>query len=449
MRTVFSFLFFIVVSGIFLAGEEVDVLGSELKIKPEIKMLPNGLKVIVLEDPSTLTFTFQVWYKVGSMDEVPGKTGISHLLEHMMFKGTHRYGPGEFSKIVSANGGQENAFTSKDYTAYFENWASGKLEISMELESDRMVNLKLVEEEFQREKAVVMEERRLRTEDDPISVLVEETVAVAYRAHPYKWPVIGWMSDIENIALDDLRDYYKRFYSPSNAVVVVVGDVDKEEVFEKAEKYFGGIPGGVLMRRVEFKEPPQRGEKRIKVRHKEARVPALFGVFHVPNGKSEESYAIKVLSMVLGEGRSSRLYKKLVFQDKNAVSVETSYDPIARGSSVLFEVFATPAVGITLEEVEKAMWDEIERIKNEGPTLEELEKAKNRVISSFIYGLDSNFYRAMLIGMLEVCGFDIDYVNTFVEKVEKVTVDDVMNVAKRYLVRDNYTVGYLVPQDTE
>jgi len=424
-----------------------SLIAASLSIKPKEYVLKNGLKVIVVEDHTTPTVTFQIWYKVGSMDETFGKTGISHLLEHMMFKGTEKYGPGMFSKIVSLNGGQENAFTSKDYTVYFENWGdSKKIDISMELESDRMVNLKLTEDEFKREKMVVMEERRLRTEDEPTSVLVEEVIAAAYRAHPYHWPIIGWMRDVENITLEDLNKHYKSYYCPNNAVMVVVGDVSGEEVCEKAEKYFGSIERCPDIKRPDFEEPEQRGEKRLIVKHSEVRIPSLFGVFLVPNGKRDDSYALRVLSLILGEGKSSRLYKRLVLDDKKAVTVETEYDPISRGSKVTFGLYIVPAPNVKLEEVESVVWEEIERIKRDGPTKEELEKAKNKVVASFIYGLDSNFYRAMLIGMLEVCGFSLDYVNSYVDRISRVTPEDIKNVAKKYLTRDNYTVGFLLPE---
>ncbi len=435
----FSFLIPIIWGGL--------VEGESLSIKTEEKILDNGLKVIVVEDHTTPTVTFQIWYRVGSMDESFGKTGISHLLEHMMFKGTDKYGPGQFSKIVASNGGQENAFTGKDYTAYFENWGSGeKIDISMELESDRMVNLKLLEDEFKREKMVVMEERRLRTEDEPVSVLVEEVMAATYRAHPYHWPIIGWMKDIENITLEDLKAHYRNYYCPNNAVIVVVGDVKAEEVFERASRYFGSIKRCDLPRRVEFEEPDSRGEKRLRVKHKEAKVPTLFGVFLTPNGKSQDSYALRVLSLILGEGKSSRLYRRLVLEEKKAVSVETEYDPIARGGKVPFSIYIVPAPNVSLDEVEGIFWQEVERIKREGLKQDELEKAKNKVIASFIYGLDSNFYRAMLIGMLEVCGFKLDYINSYVDNISKITSDDIKRVAERYLVRDNFTVGYLIPE---
>lgn len=420
--------------------------GEQLGIVAKEKVLKNGLKVIVVEDHSTPTATFQIWYKVGSRNEQFGKTGISHLLEHMMFKGTEKYGPGEFSKIVARNGGQENAFTSRDYTAYFENWAADRIKISMELESDRMVNLKLDPEEFKREKSVVMEERRLRTEDDPTSLLVEEVYAAAFKAHPYHWPVIGWMKDIENITLEDLRKHYKTYYAPNNAVIVIVGDVSTEKIFEMVDEYFGGIPPVSHIPEVKCMEPEQRGERRVIVKSPEARLPFVFGGFHVPNIGSGEEYALKVLSVILGSGRSSRLYNRLVYNEKKALYAGAYYS-VKTKDPLLLCFYAAVQMGATPQDVEKLIWDEIEKIKRGGVTQKELEKAKNQIEADFIYGLDSNFYRAMNIGNLEAIGVEYGYLNRYVDNIRKVTLDDVKKVAQKYLVRDNLTIGYLLPEE--
>ncbi len=417
-----------------------------MSIEAKEKVLENGLKVIVVEDHSTPTATFQVWYKVGSRNEEFGKTGISHLLEHMMFKGTKKYGPGEFSKIVARNGGQENAFTSRDYTAYFENWAADRIALSMELESDRMVNLKLDPDEFKREKNVVMEERRLRTEDDPTSLLVEEVYAAAFKAHPYHWPVIGWMKDIENITLDDLKKYYKTYYAPNNAVIVIVGDVDTKKIFSLVDKYFGSIPPSPHIPKVKCVEPEQHGERRVIVKSPEAKLPFIFGGFHVPNIGSGKEYALKVLSVILGSGKSSRLYSRLVFKEKKALYAGTHYSVKTKDPS-LFYFYAAVQMNVKPEEVEKIIWDEIELIKQKGVTEEELEKAKNQIEADFIYGLDSNFYRAMNIGTLEAIGIGYQYLNTYVDNIRKVTLEDVKKVANEFLTRDNLTIGYLIPEE--
>lgn len=420
-------------------------MATVYKLDVKEKVLKNGLKVLVLEDHSTPTATFQVWYKVGSRNEKSGKTGISHLLEHMMFKGTERYGPGEFSKIVSRNGGTENAFTSRDYTAYFENWASDRLAVSMDLESDRMRHLKLDEHEFESEKQVVMEERRLRTEDDPVSLLVEEVFATAYKVHPYHWPVIGWMCDIENITLEDLRRHYKLYYAPNNATIVVVGDVKADKVFQEVQRYFGGLSPSPFPNEANSKEPPQQGEKRVTVESPEARLPFVMLAYHVPHIGSGEEYALEILSHVLGEGKSSKLYERLVYEEKAAVFTSAHYQRISKDPGLLY-LYAGVVPGRSVKDVEAMVREEVAKIERGELTEEELQKAKNQVKSSFVYGLDSNFYRAMKIGRLETVGIGWRYLETYLEKIGKVTREAVEEVAKRYLSDRNLTVGVLIPQ---
>ena len=423
--------------------------GGYAKVNLDVKekTLSNGLKVLVLEDHSTPTATFQVWYRVGSRDEVYGKTGISHMLEHMMFKGTHKYGPGEFSNIVARNGGVENAFTSRDYTAYFENWASDRIEVSMKLESDRMSNLLLDEKEFEKEKQVVMEERRLRTEDDPTSLLVEELFATAYKVHPYHWPVIGWMGDIESFSVKDLRSYYNSYYAPNNAVVVVVGDVDAQDVFSKMEKWFGSIPSRPVPHHHITQEPPQRGEKRVTVVSSEARLPFVMLAFHVPTVGSKDEHALEVLASVLGDGKSSRIYKRFVREERSALFAGAYYSRMRDSGLLYFYVGLLPGKGV--DEVESQILQEIERVKREGITQQELEKAKNQIEAGFIYGLDSNFYRAMTIGRLEVTGVGYRYLQTYVDNVRKVTAQQVKEVANRYFTEENRTWGVLLPETGE
>ncbi len=420
-------------------------MAGNYKLDVKTKVLGNGLKVLVLEDHSTPTATFQVWYRVGSRNEVSGKTGISHLLEHMMFKGTEKYGPGEFSKIVARNGGVENAFTGRDYTAYFENWASDRLKVSMELESDRMSHLKLDPQEFEREKQVVMEERRLRTEDDPIALLVEEVYATAYKVHPYHWPVIGWMSDIKSITLEDLKRHYRTYYAPNNAIIVVVGDVDAQDVFKEVEKYFGPLPRGPEPPPVTSVEPPQRGEKRVTVVSPEARLSFVMLAFHTPSIASGDEYALAVLTNILGEGKSSHLYQRLVYQEKAAVFTSAHYHGMSKDPCLLY-LYAGLVPERSPRDVEVILREEVAKMKRGEFTDRELEKAKNQVKASFIYGMDSNFYRAMNLGRLEVLGVGWQYLETYVDKVGSVTREEVIRVAKEYLKDTNLTVGVLVPE---
>ena len=409
------------------------------------KVLENGLKVLVLEDHSTPTATFQVWYRVGSRNEVSGKTGISHLLEHMMFKGTEKYGPGEFSKIVARNGGVENAFTSRDYTAYFENWARDRLKVSMELESDRMGHLRLDPQEFQREKQVVMEERRLRTEDDPVSLLVEEVYATAFKVHPYHWPVIGWMSDIQAITLEDLKEHYRTYYAPNNAIIVVVGDVDAPQVFKEVEEYFGSLPRGGDPPPVNSVEPPQRGEKRVTVVSPEARLSFVMLAYHTPTIASGEEYALAVLTNILGEGKSSHLYQRLIYEEKAAVFTSAHYQGMSKDPGLLY-LYAGLVPGRSPKDVEVLLREEVAKIRRGEFTHRELEKAKNQVKASFIYGMDSNFYRAMNMGRLEVLGVGWQYMQTYVDRIGAVSREDVVRVAQKYLGDTNLTVGILVPE---
>ena len=423
-------------------------MAGTIHIDVKSRVLSNGLRVLVLEDHTTPTVTLQVWYKVGSRNEVSGKTGISHLLEHMMFKGTHKYGPGEFSKIVARNGGVDNAFTSRDYTAYFENWASDRWVVGMELESDRMAHLKLDQQEFDKEKQVVMEERRLRTEDDPVSLLVEEVFATAYKVHPYHWPVIGWMEDVANITLDDLKRHYETYYAPNNAILVVVGAVKAEEVFSQAERYFGSLPQRLVPPEVTSKEPAQCGEKRVTVKSTEARLPFVMLAYHTPSIGSGEEYALGILTYMLGEGKSSYLYRRLVYEEKAAIFTSARYHSMSKDPGLLY-LYAGVVPEGSYKDVEVMMREEVARLKRGEFTKEDLEKAKNQVKAGFVYGLDSNFYRAMTIGRLETLNIGYHYLDTYLERIAAVKRGDVVEAAERYLTDKNLTVGILVPEKTE
>ena len=406
------------------------------------KVLPNGLKVLLKEDHKSPVATFQVWYKVGSRNERLGTTGISHLLEHMMFKGTAKHGPKTFSQTVMRNGGNDNAFTGKDYTAYFENFSADRIDISLELESDRMQNLLIEQSAFQSEREVVKEERRMRTDDDPTSAMVEEMMAMAFMAHPYQWPVIGWMADINNITRDDLFAHYRAYYAPNNATIVVAGDFDAKALLPKIEKYFGRIPSQPAPPRVGAVEPKQQGERRVTVR-RPAELPAVFAGYHAPDIKNPDTYALEVLQGILSSGKSSRLYRSLVYDQQIALYAGGDYDNIANDPN-LFYVYAGVMPGKTTDEVEKALYAEIEKLKTVPVADDELQKAKNQIESSFIMGQDSIFYQAMLIGQFESVA-DWRLLEKYVGNIRTVTKDDVMRVAKEYFSEDNRTVGILVP----
>jgi zinc protease len=411
-------------------------------LKVTEKVLPNGLKVLLKEEHKAPVVTFQIWYKVGSRNEKLGTTGISHVLEHMMFKGTKKYGPKTFSQTVQRNGGNDNAFTSHDYTAYFENFASDRIEISLDLESDRMQNLLIEPKEFLSERDVVKEERRMRTEDDPVNTMVEQLMTAAFSAHPYQWPVIGWMADLGTITRDDLVNHYRTYYAPNNATIVVVGDFDAKKLLPRIEHYFGAIPRGPAVPKMGAVEPKHLGERRVIVK-KQAELPAVFAGYNVPAVKHADSYALEVLQGILAGGKSSRIYKSLVYEKQLALYAGGDYDNISTDPN-LFYVYAGVMPGKTTEEVEKALYAEIDKLKAEAVSDEELQKAKNQIEASFIMGQDSIFYQAMLLGQFETVA-NWQLLEKYVDNVRAVTKEDVMRVAKEYFSEDARTVGTLVP----
>ncbi len=405
--------------------------------------LKNGLKLLVIENHKAPIATFQVWYRIGSRNEQRGKTGISHLLEHMMFKGTKNYGPKTFSRTIQKNGGIDNAFTTKDYTMYYENLSSDRIELAMKLEADRMQNLLLSPEDVKYERSVVMEERRMRYEDDPQSLLYEELIAAAFKVHPYHNPVIGWMDDIASLSADDLRRHYQTYYRPDNAVVIVAGDVSAEQVYELVRKYFGSIkPAKKPLCKVRItREPGQRG-KRIVYLKKEAELPYLLMAYHVPSYPERDAAALDVLSTIVS-GKSGLLYRDLVRKKKIALSAFASYSGLNK-DPFLFFFGGTPVPGKTAEELLEAMKKEIEYLKTNPPTERELQKARNQVEATFIMGQDSIFFQAELVGMFEMIG-DWHLIDQYLKDIRSVTPQDVLDVAKRYFNDENLTIGILVP----
>jgi zinc protease len=405
-------------------------------------ILDNGLKVLLLEDHKSPAVTFQVWYRVGSRNEKDGKSGLSHFLEHMLFKGTQKLKPEEYSRIIAKNGGRSNAFTSSDVTVYFATMSRDKIGIEIELEADRMVNALLGETYFEPEKKVIQEERRLRTEDNPVSALGEVAGAVAYMVHPYRRPVIGWMDDIQNLTRQDLVDFYKLYYAPNNAFIVMTGDFSTQEMLPKIKAAFGKIPRAPEPPKVRAEEPPQQGERRVTLK-KEAELPFVLMYYHTPNLKSPDSYALDVLSVVLAGGRSSRLYHDLVYQKRLARSVDADYSGLAIDPSV-FSVTAQLMPGKEPAEVEREMDRLLEQMKSELIGERELQKAKNQIESEFIYAQDSIFGQAMKIGYYEAVG-GWRLMDGYLDGIRQVTREDVQRVAKAYLNRDRRTVGILLP----
>ncbi|OYW36115.1 MAG: peptidase M16 [Hydrogenophilales bacterium 12-61-10] len=410
--------------------------------------LDNGMRVIVQEDHRAPVMVSQVWYRAGSMDEFNGTTGVAHVLEHMMFKGTRTVPPGEFSKKIAAAGGRENAFTSRDHTAYFQQMQKDWLELSMQLEADRMANLVISDELFAKEIQVVMEERRLRTDDQPQSVVYERLMANAYQTHPYRRPIIGWMDDLQNMTGQDARDWYARWYAPNNATLVVAGDVQADAVIALAKKYFGAMPARALPERKPQREPAQIGGKRIEVKAP-AQLPYLLMAWHAPAlrdwQKDTAPYALQILAGVLSGNDSARLQKSLVKTQQVAVNASAGYDAVSRGPG-MFMIDATPAPGKTTDELEKAIRGQIERIQRDGVSEAELARVKAQVIAADVYQRDSLFYQAMQLGEYVTAGLPPEALAHRVDKLRTVSAGEVQAAAKQWLQDDQLSVGILDPQ---
>jgi zinc protease len=415
---------------------------------PYEKTLENGLKVIVQEDRRAPTAVHMVWYRAGSVDEVDGQSGVAHVLEHMMFKGTKHYGPGEFNRRVAAAGGRDNAFTSRDYTAYFQQVPKDKLEEMIKLEADRMWDLVLDEKEFAQEIKVVMEERRLRTDDQPGAQVNEQLHAVAFQAHPYRRPVIGWMNDLEHMTVADAKDWYNTWYVPNNATMVVVGDVDHRKVFEQAEKYYGGMPPGTLPKRKPREEPAQQGVRRLTVKAP-ADLPQITMAFKTPKitdiAKDDDGFALDMLAAVLSGHEAARFPKAILKEARLAISADAGYDGVGRGPG-MFYLSGSPAPGKTVAEIETAMRAEIAKVARDGVGAAELARAKAQLVASEIFKRDSMFAQAMEMGQMETIGFSWKDSDRMIERLKGVTAEQVKAVAGKYFGDDGLTVAVLDPQ---
>jgi zinc protease len=410
--------------------------------------LKNGLRVIVKEDRRAPTAAQMVWYRIGSMDEVDGASGVAHVLEHMMFKGTPSIGPGEFNKLVAAAGGRDNAFTSRDYTAYFQQVPNEKLAEMMRLEADRMRHLNVDPKEFAQEIKVVMEERRMRTDDNPQSKLFEQMNAVAFQAHPYRRPIIGWMNDLETMTAADAKAWYDTWYVPNNAFVVIVGDVDHKEVFALAEKYYGQLEGRPLPARKPQVEPAQDGTRRVNVKAP-AELPVLIMGYKAPVlrdiDKDSDPYALQMLAAILDGHDAARLTKKLVREDKVALSVGIDYDATGRGPGMIY-LHGSPSAGRTVADLETALRAEIARIQKDGVSEPELKRARAQLVAAEVYKLDSMFGQAMEIGQIESAGLPYQKLDRMLQKLQKVSAAEVQAAAKKYFSDDTLTIGVLDPQ---
>lgn len=365
-----------------------------------------------------------------------------------MFKGTETLAPGEFSRIIAEHGGDENAFTSRDYTAYFQNLASDRLAVAFELEADRMRSLALPEQEFAKELEVIKEERRLRTEDDPESLTFEIFNSVAYDASPYRHPVIGWADDIAGLTVADLREWYQRWYAPSNATLVVVGDVDPTEVFALAEQHYGPLPAGRIAPIKSSAEPPQRGEKRVQVKAPAKEPYLLMGykATAVTTAETEwEPYALEILASVLDAGSSARLERELVRGQEIAAAAGAGYSAFSRLPGMLL-LEGVPAKGHDMAALEQALRAQVARLRDEPVTADELERIRNQLIAAKVFALDSVFAQGMQIGRFESVGLGWQLVDRYLDRLRAVTPEQIQSVARNYLIPDNLTVAVLVPQ---
>ncbi|HSP96546.1 MAG TPA: pitrilysin family protein [Candidatus Dormibacteraeota bacterium] len=404
--------------------------------------LDNGLKLIMLEDHKAPVVVFQLYFRVGSRNERLGYTGLSHILEHITFKGTEKVAPEEYSKIIQRNGGRTNAFTSQDNTTYFAMLASDRVGVVIDLEADRLAHLKVTDAQFLPERDVILEERRLRVENDPVGALFEQLSATAYAAHPYQFPIIGWSSDIAQATLADVLRYHATYYVPNNAFIVAVGDFDSAALTAQIRDAFEPIERGPLPPAVRAIEPPQHGARRVEL-ERPAQLPFVAMAYHVPNLQSPDASALEVLSAILAGGDSARLHDELVYRSRLARSVGVSYDYTAIDPG-LFTVYAQPLPGRTAAQSEAALGREIERIRRESPSPRELEKAKNGIESSFVFAQDSLFYQGMLLGEYELAG-DWRRIDDYLPGVRAVSADDIRRVAQAYLSPTNRTTAVLIP----
>lgn len=405
------------------------------------KTLSNGIRVLVLENHKAPVATFNVFYHVGSRNEQFSKTGLSHMLEHLMFRGTKKFGPEEFSNIIQENGGMDNAFTTSDYTDYFENINKDHLDVPISLEADRMANF--APQGFDSERAVVMEERRMSTEDKPEDALDEATRAAAYAEHPYHWPVIGWMQDIKRLTLDDVYAYHSIYYSPQNAIIVTVGDFNGDQVMKQIEEAFSGIKNGPKAPPMPLVEPEQKGERHIELRHA-ADLPAFEEGYHVPNLKvGSDAYALEVAGEILADGQSSRLYRRLVMEKRMVVDVNAGFDMTSFDPG-LFIFAAQMRPGVKTEDALAEVDKEVAELRDHPVSADELQKAKNLEQAQFVYGQDSIFREAMLLGVYELLG-NYKQLDEYLPGIDKVTAADVQRVARKYLVNENRTMGVLIP----
>lgn len=423
--------FFLMLSSILAQNKLEDVKTFFLK---------NGMQIIVLEDHSIPNVAMYLFYKVGSRNEYPGITGISHFFEHMMFNGAKKYGPKQFDVTMEANGGANNAYTSNDVTVYSNWFPRSAMELIFDLEADRIAHLDFNDKMIESERGVVLSERSTSLENSNETYLIQEVLATAFNAHPYTWPVIGWESDIKNWTKADLQNYFKTYYAPNNCAVVITGDISLEEVKKLSKKYFEPIPKGNTPRKVHTVEPEQLGERRLLVK-KDVSTPHVLAVYHVPEASSSDYYSLSLLSSILSSGNTSRLYTKLIDEKQLATNVWTDYgqyfDPF------VFMIYSICNENITPAQVEEAIYDELDKIASEGISENELQKVKNQKLIEFYHIMETINGKANQIGTYQLFFGDYKKLYDAPNEYQRVTVSDIKNVTKKYFQKSNRTVGIL------
>jgi len=431
--------------GAMLAASAVSARASFFN--PETFSLANGLEVVVIPNHNSPAVTQMVWYKAGRADEKPGKSGLAHFLEHLMFKGTKSVPAGQFDRLVAQNGGRQNAFTTEDYTAFYQTVGKDRLEMVMRLESDRMANLVFSEDQVRPERQVILEERRQRIDNNPGALLDEQVRATLFLNDPYRISTLGWYHEMEGLSREDAADWYRTWYAPNNAILIVAGDVSADKVRPLAEKYYGAIPARSLPPRNRPTEPPHRAAVRLEMVSEQVHSPSWTRYYLAPSYKtdSKAAYALQVLEEIIGGGATSRLYRALVVDGKVASGVSAGYEPNALGSGT-FYLFFRPRPGTSLEAGETAMRAEIDRLARQGVTADELARAKTRMITSTVYELDGLQAGPRIFGVALATGRSVEEVEAWPERIDAVTVEEVDQAARMLFNPVNSVTGVLLPK---
>ena len=407
-------------------------------------VLSNGLVVLTKEVHTSPIVTSMIWYRVGSRNEEMGHTGKSHFLEHMLFKGTERFKKGQIDLLTLKNGGGNNAFTSHDFTAYYFSFASDRWEVALDMEADRMVSCAFEPEEFEAEKKVVIEELKTGL-DSPWGLLLQELEATAYKIHPYRNPIVGWLQDVEQATVESQQAYYQRYYHPNNATLVVVGDFNTADILKKIDRAFGSIPAGPQPSQMLLREPAQRGERRLVVRWR-SKIPRLATAYHVPEIAHPDTYALQVLAVVLAEGKASRLYQRMVEREQTVTFISAEFgeskDP------TLFHIRAEARGDHSIDEIESSVDDELANIVERGVSAHELDRAKHQIEAHFILSRERTLDQAILLGQIETL-YGLDYIDSYIQRINAVTAADIAKMCARYLNENNRTVGQLLSDGSE